>query len=285
MTIPVIANGLGDIAPGHDALICDVWGVVHNGTRVHAPAVEALRRFRRECGPVVLLSNAPRTVDSLKEQFAKLGVPEDCYDAIVTSGSAARADLSARASAGKLAIFHLGPERDRNVYEGLAVELVEPEEAEVVLCTGLFDDDTETPDDYRELLGRFLKRGLTLLCANPDIVVQRGGVLVYCAGAIAGAYAALDGTVVYYGKPHLPIYKTVLDVAQRHAKKALRRPLAVGDGLETDVRGARDAGLDALFIADGIHGEEIGDVTPQSLARLFERSGLRPQASMRALVW
>lgn len=283
--LPTIVSGLGAIASGHDALVCDVWGVVHDGTRVHAAAVEALRRFRRQCGPVVLLSNAPRTVDSLTEQFAKLGVPDDCYDAIVTSGSAARDDLAARASIGRLAMFHLGPERDQNVYAGLDVGLVSPEEAKVVLCTGLFDDDTETPDDYRELLRAFRERGLLLLCANPDIVVQRGGVLIYCAGAIARAYAEMGGNVVYYGKPHPPIYKTVLDVARAHAKNAIRRPLAVGDGLETDIRGARDMGLDALFIADGIHGEEIGDVSPQSLARLFERTGLRPQASMRALVW
>ncbi|HWU27075.1 MAG TPA: TIGR01459 family HAD-type hydrolase [Rhizomicrobium sp.] len=282
---PVIVSGLGAIAPGHDALICDVWGVLHDGVRVHQDAVAALLQFRRRFGPVVLLSNAPRTIDALKEQFAKLGVPDDCYDAVVTSGIAARADLATRARESQLAMFHLGPERDSGIYEGLAIDLVSPERAKIVLCTGLFDDDTETPEDYRELLLSFSRRGLTFLCANPDIVVQRGGALIYCAGALAKVYAEMGGNVVYYGKPHPPIYKLVLEAAHAHAKGAIRRPLAVGDGLETDIRGARNVGLDALFIADGIHGEEVGDMSARSLAQLFARTGLWPQASMRSLVW
>ncbi|HTW34112.1 MAG TPA: TIGR01459 family HAD-type hydrolase [Rhizomicrobium sp.] len=282
---PVILSGLHQIARDYDALVCDVWGVLHNGSRAYAPAVDALKRFRTDFGPVVLLSNAPRPVDALEEQFRKFGVPGDCYDAIVTSGVAARADLARRTEGGRLAIYHLGPERDRGVFEGLPIDCVEPEKARVVLCTGLFNDDTETPDDYHELLDVLRRRGLAMLCANPDIVVQRGGQLVYCAGAIARAYEKIGGSVVYYGKPYTPIYKPVLDAARAAARRDIVRPLAVGDGLETDIRGADNAGMDSLFIADGIHGEEIGDVTESSLARLFGRAKLSARAAMRALVW
>jgi HAD superfamily hydrolase (TIGR01459 family) len=280
-----IAGGLGEIADGHDALICDVWGVIHNGTRVHEKAVEALARFRREFGPVVLLSNAPRPVTALLEQFAKLGVPADCYDAIVTSGVATHDDLAQRTKSRRLAIYHLGPERDRGIFEDLPIDCVAADRAELVLCTGLFDDDTETPDDYREQLRAFSARNLPLLCANPDIVVQRGGLLVYCAGAIARAYEAIGGRVVYFGKPYAAIYRTVLDAARHKAGRDIVRPLAIGDGLETDIKGARTVGIETLFIADGIHGEEIGDATAESLARLFDKSGIWPGSAMRALVW
>jgi HAD superfamily hydrolase (TIGR01459 family) len=281
----MILSGLHEIAHDYDALVCDVWGVLHNGTSAHAPAVDALKRFRGEFGPVVLLSNAPRPVDVLEEQFKKFGVPQDCYDAIMTSGIAARVDLAKRTEGGRLAIFHLGPERDRGVFEGLAIDCVEPDKARVILCTGLFDDDHETPDDYRELLDALRNRGLPMLCANPDFVVQRGGQLVYCAGAIAKAYEKIGGSVVYYGKPYAPIYKPVLEAARAAAHRDIVRPLAIGDGLETDIRGANNAGLDSLFIADGIHGEEIGDVTDASLARLFGKAQLSARAAMRALVW
>jgi HAD superfamily hydrolase (TIGR01459 family) len=282
---PVILSGLHEIAHDYDALICDVWGVLHNGAGAHAPAVDALKRFRGECGPVVLLSNAPRPVGDLEEQLKKLGVLKDCYDAIMTSGVAAREDLARRTEGGRLAIYHLGPERDRGVFEGLPIDCVEANKARVVLCTGLFDDDIETPDDYHGLLDEFRSRGLAMLCANPDFVVQRGGKLVYCAGAIAKAYEKIGGSVVYYGKPYVPIYQPVLDAARAAAGREILRPLAIGDGLETDVRGANNAGLDCLFIADGIHGEEIGEVTDASLARLFGKAELSARAAMRALVW
>jgi len=280
-----LLTGLHEIAAGHDALICDVWGVVHNGVRPFDNACAALKHFRDGFGPVVLLSNAPRPVSAIEEQFARLGVPADCYDAILTSGAAARADLGERAKAGRLALYHLGPERDRGVFAGLDVVCVEPAEARVVLCTGLFDDEVESPDDYKDLLADLHTRALDLLCANPDFVVQRGDKLVYCAGAIARAYEAIGGRVVYYGKPHAPIYQAVLSMARKIAGRDIVRPLAVGDGLETDIRGANNVGMESVFIADGIHGEEIGEVSETSLARLFARSGISAGAAMRSLVW
>ncbi|MGA7674426.1 MAG: TIGR01459 family HAD-type hydrolase [Rhizomicrobium sp.] len=277
---PILLTGLREIAGDYDALVCDVWGVLHDGVRPHWPAVEALRRFRAERGPVVLLSNAPRPPAEIVKQFEQIGVPPDCYDAIVTSGGAAREDIARRAAAGPLAMMHLGPERDVSLFEGLNVDLVGPDKASVVLATGLYDDETETAEHYRDILAGLKSHGLTMVCANPDIIVQRGGRLLLCAGALARAYEAIGGEVIYYGKPYLPIYKAALEAAG-----ASRRPLIVGDGLETDIRGANAVGIDALFIADGVHGDEIGALTHGNLAALFAKKSVSARAAMAALAW
>jgi len=277
---PQLLTHLADIAPDYDALICDIWGVLHNGATAHLAACDALKLFRQKHGPVVLLSNAPRPAKDLEEQFRRFGVPSDCFDAIVTSGAATRDDLARRAATSKLAMLHLGPPRDRNVFEGLNVEPADIAHAKIVLCTGPYHDETETPDDYKDMLAELRARGLTMLCANPDLVVQRGGKLVYCAGALAQAYEKIGGAVVYYGKPHLPIYDAV-----RVELKGARRPLAIGDGLGTDIKGANAAGIDALFIADGIHGEDVSEFTGRHLAELFAKAAVHARAAMRTLVW
>jgi HAD superfamily hydrolase (TIGR01459 family) len=274
---PQILSGLREIASEYDALVCDVWGVLHDGREGRQDAVDALRRFRARHGKVVLLSNAPRPKRDLEEQFARVGVPSDSYDDIVTSGIAARIDLEARRPR---SMYHLGPERDRGIFEGLGIELTGVENAEVVLNSGLFEDDVETPDDYRELLDAMSARGLLMLCANPDRVVQRGGRLIYCAGALADRYEKAGGKVVYFGKPMPPIYDLV-----RARLAGSVRALAIGDGLHTDIKGANGAGLDALFIADGIHGEDIGAVTAEHMAELFAKTGVHARAAMQALVW
>lgn len=279
-TVPTIISGLHEVAGNYDALICDVWGVVHDGMRPHWPAVEALRHFRADHGRVVLLSNAPRPSAAIEQQLAAIGMPADCYDAVVTSGAAAREDIAHRAAGGPLAMMHLGPERDISLFEGLNVELVGPENASVILLTGLYDDESETPEHYRDILADLKSRGLAMVCANPDVVVPRGGKLVYCAGALARAYEAIGGEVVYYGKPHLPIYKVTLEAAG-----SPKRPLVIGDGLETDIRGANRVGIDALFIAHGVHGEEIGALTPGNFAALFAKKGAWARAAMGALAW
>lgn len=281
---PVILSGLAEIADRYDALFCDVWGVVHDGRTAHVKAVEALREFRRRRGPVVLLSNAPRPIEDLQNQFARLGVPEDCFDSILTSGVLAREDIARRTGNDGLKILHIGPERDRGIFAGLAVACVNAEKAEIILCTGLFDDDVETPDDYRGMLANLARRGLTLLCANPDIVVQRGGHLIYCAGALARLYEQLGGACIYFGKPHLPVYEAAL-TRIREFERGSARVLVLGDGIETDIRGANAAGLDAIFIADGIHGEDIPEMTPEALAGLFAGAGVSARGAMRALVW
>jgi HAD superfamily hydrolase (TIGR01459 family) len=278
--VPTIISGLREIAGDYDALICDVWGVVHDGERPYSGAVEALQRFRAGYGRVVLLSNAPRPSAPIEQQLAVIGVPSDSYDAVVTSGAAAREDIAHRTANGPLAMMHLGPERDVSLFAGLNVKLVGPEKASVVLLTGLYDDETETPEHYREILADLKSRGLPMICANPDVIVPRGGKLVHCAGGLARAYEAIGGEVVYYGKPHLPIYKVALEAAGLP-----KRPLVIGDGLETDVRGANRLGIDALFIADGVHGEEIGALTPENLAALFAKKGVSARAAMSALAW
>jgi len=174
----------------------------------------------------------------------------------------------------------VGPERDRNLFQGLDVETVGPDKASLVLCSGLYDDDSETPDDYRDTLAGLKRRGLLMICANPDVVVQRGGRLVHCAGGIARAYEQIGGEVVYYGKPHLPIYKVALE-----AVGGPGRPLVIGDGLETDIRGANRAGLDALFVADGVHRKELDVLTPEAVAALFAKKGVFARAAMGALAW
>jgi HAD superfamily hydrolase (TIGR01459 family) len=254
--------------------------VLHNGAAAHAAACDALKLFRQKHGRVILLSNAPRPAKDLEDQFRRFGVPLDCFDAIVTSGAAAREDLARRSAVAKLAMLHLGPERDRNVFEGLNLELTDIAHATLVLCTGPYHDESETPDDYKDMLAELHRRKLTMLCANPDLVVQRGGRLVYCAGALAQAYEKIGGDVVYYGKPHLPIYDAV-----RAEMKSARRPLAIGDGLGTDIKGANLAGMDALFIADGIHGEDVAEFTERHMAELFAKAGVTARAAMRALVW
>jgi len=276
-----IITGLREIAAGHDALVCDVWGVLHNGDKAFAPACEALKTFKNNHGPVILLTNAPRPVKDVEELFVeKYGVPLDCYDAIVTSGVATRDDLAERAKSHRLAMLHLGPERDRGIFEGLNIETVAVDKAEVVMCSGLYDDDTETPDDYAELLGTMKARDLTMICANPDWQVQRGGRLIYCAGAVANAYEKIGGEVIYYGKPKRAIYDYV-----RAAMKGAKSPLAIGDGLHTDIKGANAAGIAALFIADGVHGEDVTEMTERHLGELFAKAGVHATAAMRALVW
>jgi len=282
---PKLISGLAEIAPGHDALICDVWGVVHDGHRHHPAAAEALYRFKRNHGPVVLLTNAPRVPAEVAAQCASYGLPSDCYDAIVSSGGAAREELARRSAARTLPLYYIGPDRDLPMIEGLDIARTGIGEAEVALAIGLRDDMSETPADYDTELRALAARGLTMLCANPDLVVHRGDRLLYCAGSLAGAYQALGGPVIYYGKPHLPVYESALAQLGALLGHAPNRPLAVGDGLLTDIKGANAAGLEALFIADGVHGEEIAPYTDEHLAALFTRFGATAGSATRKLVW
>ncbi|HEX4272407.1 MAG TPA: TIGR01459 family HAD-type hydrolase [Rhizomicrobium sp.] len=294
--LPRLISGLSEIASDHDALICDVWGVVHDGARHHPAAADALYRFKEKHGPVVLLTNAPRVPAEVAIQCTSYGLPPDCYDAIVSSGGAARDELERRvAGAGAtnkkstLPLYYIGPDRDLPMVAGLDIARTPIAEAQVALAIGLRDDMIETPDDYADELKAMQAKGLVMICANPDLVVHRGERLVYCAGSLAQVYEALGGQVIYYGKPHRPIYDSALAAAALAAKTANRqipkRPLAVGDGLLTDIRGANGAGLEALFIADGVHGEETRPYTGEHLEALFTRFGAHARAVTRALKW
>lgn len=282
--LPILAH-IEPLAGQHDAWLADVWGVIHNGVEPFAGACDACTRFRLQGGVVILLSNAPRPAQSVVAQLDRIGVPRFAYDAVVSSGDAAR---SAIAAVGRAAAFHLGPERDLGIFEALEISLVaNDQEADIVVCTGLFDDEVETPDDYAALLARCRARGLPMICANPDLRVERGGRMVYCAGAVAAAYEAIGGKVVYAGKPHLPIYEMALKtIAQLKGHDVSRdRILAIGDGPATDIAGAAAAGVPSLYIASSVAlrpGEDLGEA---SLARLFPDPAIRPIAAMAELVW
>ena len=277
-------DSLGEISADYDAVLSDVWGVLHNGMRSWTPAWRSLDAARKDGKAVVLITNAPRPKGPVTEQLTELGVPEFAYDDIVTSGDVTR-DLI-RQNARR--IFHIGPDRDMSLYDGLDVEICEEREASSVVCTGLFDDDTETPEDYAEMLQRLRARDLPMICANPDIVVERGERLVFCAGALARDYGLLGGRTLIAGKPHRPIYEEALRrvsaVLGREVDPA--RVLAIGDGMITDVKGAMDNGLPLVFISDGIHAREYGEPGEPDAARLdsyLAEASARPVATMLKL--
>jgi HAD superfamily hydrolase (TIGR01459 family) len=282
---PKLIAGLQEIAGDYDAIVCDVWGVLHDGVQAFPDACDALKNFRQSCGRVVLLTNAPRPPADVMRQLQGLGMPEDCVDAIVSSGGASRDDIAVRAaeakSAGrKLRMMHIGPERDRPIFAGLAVDVCGPENAEVVLLSGLDDHDTDTPEMYRGRLEKVRARALPVICANPDILVPIGGKIVYCAGAVAKLYEEMGGRVIYYGKPKPPIYAMALEAARSH-----KRVLAIGDALETDIAGAHQAGLDALFVAGGLHAAEVGVLSKESLAAFFANTQTSVVAGIDLLRW
>jgi HAD superfamily hydrolase (TIGR01459 family) len=274
--------GLKDLAGSYDALLCDVWGVLHNGVESFPAAVDALRRFRAEGGRVVLVTNAPRPNAPIRKQLRRLSVSDDAYDAIVTSGDVTRDLIAARPG---MRLLHIGPDRDLPFYEGLDAVFASEAEAELVCCTGLLDDETETAEDYRPLLQRLAERGLTLVCANPDLVVERGDRLVPCAGALGQLYREIGGDVVLAGKPHPPIYAAARRLL---GELGASRPLAVGDGLPTDIRGAADNGLPVLFVTGGIHSADFGPPDAPDAGRVAARlraEGISAIGFTPALAW
>jgi HAD superfamily hydrolase (TIGR01459 family) len=278
------AERLRDLVGSVDVLLSDIWGVVHNGLAAFPEACDALYRFRAQGGIVVLITNAPRPADSVQRQLRKLRIADDTYDAIVSSGDLTR-HFIADHPGGRL--FWIGPERDHSIYRGLDAALAPLEKAEYIVCTGLFDDETESAENYRATLLQARERGLTLVCANPDIVVERGDRLIYCAGAIAELYSELGGEVIFYGKPHRPIYERAVALAAERSGHAvqLNRVLAIGDSVRTDLAGAQGFGIDCLFVTRGIHAEEfegLDQLDPASVRELF---GHPPRALMRELKW
>lgn len=291
-TIPLI-RAIAELGSEYRAWLVDIWGVLHNGRSTFGGAVAATRAFRAAGGIVVLLSNSPRPSEGVQAQLRGLGVPDDAYDATVTSGDLTRHELAKHAGA---RVYHLGPESDRPIFGGMDVQLVDKDSAELIVCSGLFDDETETPGDYMGLLTELVGRKLPMICANPDHRVERGSELVYCAGALAVIYEEMGGSIVYAGKPHRPIYELALKCITELAGAPIPRSeiLAIGDGVNTDMEGAASFGVDAVFVASGLHvpspatGQmnELGDesLDTSHLAELFARVK-RPLAAMRSLSW
>ncbi len=282
-------SGLSEIAADYDLILCDVWGVIHNGRENFPRGCEALSRFQAMRGePVVLISNSPRPSDDVRAQLHALLVPDHAFSGFVTSGDATRAELKKRAPG---PVFAIGPGRDGTLYDGTGLALCGIEDAAFLSVTGLVDDEAETPEDYRAVLTLAASRGLELVCANPDIVVHRGTKLIYCAGALAALYRELGGRVVMAGKPHAPIYELALETAAalRGQPADRRRILAIGDGLPTDVAGALDQGIDCLFVSSGIHGDETvgadGALDLDRVSQLLGRNGLTSTYVLPHLVW
>ncbi|WP_332301868.1 TIGR01459 family HAD-type hydrolase [Rhizobium sp. GR12] len=244
---------LGEITDGFDVILSDVWGVLHNGVSAFPDAAVALHEARKAGKTVVLITNSPRPAPGVIAQLRVLGVPDEAYDRIITSGDVTRGLIAE----GPKKVFLLGPDRDMPLLEGLDVERVGETDAQSVVCTGFFDDETETPEDYTEMLKGFIARKVPMICANPDLVVERGERIIPCAGAMAAYYEQLGGEVRIAGKPHAPIYEACLAAAKEvRGAFAKDRVLAIGDGMPTDVKGAIASGLNLLYISGGIHAAE-----------------------------
>ena len=267
----LVRGGADAMPSGVDAVLSDVWGVLHNGVSAYPEAARALREAREAGASVALITNSPRPRDGVAAQLASLGVPDACYDHLVTSGDVTRRLIGEA----DVPVHHVGPERDLPLYEGTGATLVPEADAGAVVVTGLFDDERETPSDYAERLSRFRDRGLPMIVANPDIVVERGERLIWCAGALARDYRAIGGETRVAGKPHAPIYEAALAMIADARGERPESVLAIGDGMPTDVRGALDFGLPLLFVAGGIHQHEYGgaDADPDALGRFLAENG------------
>ncbi len=279
-------SGIAPLSARYDGFIVDLWGVIHDGVMAYPGAIECLHRLRAAGKRVVLLSNAPRRSEAARHILRRMGLPDDAYDGIMTSGEATRAALLARtdpwfAALGER-VWHLGPDKDASLFEQLPLQRVAgPEPGAFILNTGPDDALGETdPERYLPELRRAAELGMSMVCANPDLVIVRGGQRLICAGLLARDYAAMGGTVRQIGKPYPEVYEPV--------RAMLRLPdarvLAVGDSLATDIAGAQAAGFDSCWVLGGIHAEAIGD--DPALARAeAHAAGLRPTAMVPRFDW
>lgn len=287
MTDIDILDGLSSWDDRYDAILCDVWGVLHDGANLHPGALDALQRFRAGGGHVLLVSNSPRPGPLVIEQLTEMGVPRDVYDDVLSSGDIARAWLGQRPG---LRIGLVTAPMHTPMHDGLDLRIVEPEDAEYLVVTAMADDENESPDDYRTLLEAHHAAGVPMLCANPDFIVERGGQLVHCAGALADMYRDMGGIVIDTGKPSTMIYDEAVQRvgAMRGTPIDHERMLAIGDSVRTDLRGAATLGIDMLFMARGIHAKDVmtnDRIDGQKLAALFAEEMVKPTAVQEKLVW
>jgi HAD superfamily hydrolase (TIGR01459 family) len=287
LTVPILTN-LSNLTDRYDVIFSDVWGVVHNGLEAHPAAGEALTAFRKKGGVVVMISNAPRPEWSVIEQLNQLGVVSSAYNAVVTSGDVTH----------KLALaqpdqhcFHIGAPKDEHLFQNLPVKRVPLDQASFAICTGLHDDEVQTAEDYRDVVAALRVRNIPMICANPDLVVERGHKLIPCAGAIAALYEDLGGTVIQAGKPFPPIYAATYAKATELLGSApdKSRILAIGDAIRTDVAGAVAFGIDCVFLSAGIHAAELhgtdGNLCADKLDQFMTKQAFVPKAVMQKLVW
>jgi HAD superfamily hydrolase (TIGR01459 family) len=281
-------NHLRELAPRYDVVFSDIWGVVHNGVAAYAEACAALAQFRAGGGKVVLISNAPRPYWSVMDQLDRLGAPRSTYDAVVASGDVTH-ELALRQPVPRC--YHIGAPHDEPLFRDLAVERTGMDGAAFIICSGLRHDETESAEDYRAELSALASRNLPMVCANTDLVVERGTKLIACAGALAAIYEELGGIVIQAGKPYTRIYEMTLAKAESLLGRPADRDriLAIGDAIRTDVIGARNFGLDCLFLTSGIHAHQTHDaagaIDGAKLTAFLAASEARPTAVMRHLVW
>lgn len=280
------APGLSAIIENYDCLVCDVWGVLHNGKEIWDDAANALIQAREAGLTVVMITNAPRPQGPVLRQLASMNCPEGVFDDLITSGDVTRA-LIEELDGGR--VYHIGPERDYALYEGLNVDFKEPEEAAGIVCTGLFDDYNEHPDDYHDRFKQYIDLGLPFICANPDIVVEVVDKLLWCAGALARDYKKMGGVTKIVGKPHKPMYEEAIARAGKLRGQSLDRSriLGIGDGLPTDVLGAKNNNIDCLFVTNGIHAADYtsGEVDTDALQKFLNENDASPKYWTKTLVW
>jgi HAD superfamily hydrolase (TIGR01459 family) len=285
---PRIIQHAGPLLHGYDVLLCDIWGVLHDGLKAFSASNDALNRFRRAGGTVVLVSNAPMPAAAVARVLDAKGVPRSTYDHIVSSGDLALAHLNA---GGFQRIHRMGAmRRDAAFFDALPAPDASLDVADAIACTGLVDDQKETAEDYRACLVGPASRQVPFICANPDLAVHVGTALLPCAGAIATLYAGLGGPVVWTGKPHALAYATALQAAMkiRGSAVSLARVLAIGDAVRTDLAAAQGAGVDALFILSGLHRDEVlhkGAVNEPALHGLLSVAEMPAKAAMLQLAW
>lgn len=289
---PIKIQGIGEIAQKYDAFFCDVWGVVHNGVAHFPAAVEALQKFRSQGKKVVLITNAPRENVIVGRYLDQLKVPRDAYDAIVTSGDVTISLMAERKDA---RFFNIGPLDEpgpmcdtAEALSGARPQFGTLEDADYILCTGLYTGKMPEPEDYNELLAALQRRNLPMICANPDLVVHVGTELSYCAGILAEAYEKLGGKVIQAGKPYSPIYEKAFAALGGSYGRA--KILVIGDAMHTDVKGGHLQGLNSLFVSNGIHGADLHDGGPgqfneANFVRLLDTYGVAPTAVIKALAW
>ncbi|MBX9711082.1 MAG: TIGR01459 family HAD-type hydrolase [Xanthobacteraceae bacterium] len=277
---------LRDLTRDMDVILCDIWGVIHDGEVSFPDACEALRAFRAQGGTVVMLTNSPRPANAVQLQLRGLNISDETYDAIVSSGDLTRSYV---ASHPDQSIYQIGPDHHGPTLEGLNIRNAPLERADYIVCIGPVNDEVDTAEDYRDLMVRARARNLTMICANPDIIVERGDRMVYCAGAIAELYRELGGEVIFYGKPHRPAYDRAIALAagKRGGPTPAHRVLAIGDSVRTDLAGAKNIGVDCLFVTRGIHSSDFADIEEIddfTVRRLFGEVGA-PRALTRDLKW
>jgi HAD superfamily hydrolase (TIGR01459 family) len=283
---PIIAQ-LRAFAGEVDVVLCDVWGVLHNGVKARAEASDALRRLRGRGVTVVLVSNAPRPHAAVERHLDTLGVDREAWDEFVTSGDLTRDVVASRPG---LPLYHMGPPRDFRLFDGLDAPRVGEMEAQYILCTGPIPEEVRSAEYFRDAFAALVGRGLEFVCANPDLVVERGDELLLCAGSLAALYESLGGQVFYAGKPHRPIYDLALAKAARRRGRPVdpKRVLAIGDAPRTDIAGARAIGARALLVAKGIHAKELmpqGQLDPAALERFLNDAVASPDAVIDQLRW